>query len=398
MDKVGDQYVYFPFHDGVIGYNCPECGFQCCRGAGFGASRAELVQLRRLYPTLEYFANPRASSESDFVQLADFKPACFFLQDSGACDVQVTHGRALKPHVCKTFPANAFSVHGDVVVAGLNFLCPLRVTKEGSSDYRLGHAEALADMTATIDAVLTGPDRSHGTPIERVFFEHEEWCRDLPEPDWLRRLAIFDLTGRDYERGAHVVMPSEGAIEAQARALASFRDRIAGFLGVEPWMSQARPLPDLSVLLPTIRFDVRRAFGLLPTAETLALLGRFCAALEVYLRVVAATGYGLVELGTVHQLFQAYQIPLYLLARIDEVPLLDAFEDDTWAVAYGSEFDGQLEALLTFIYEENDERRMSLAEVFGHLGVEDPLLRLGIMKSITPTIVEKLRFRPPAEG
>ena len=81
LPALGKLEVYFPFADGALGYNCTECGYRCCKGAGFGASKRELVQLTARYPFVSLFVNPRREPEQPLVQLTNFAPSCFFLRD-----------------------------------------------------------------------------------------------------------------------------------------------------------------------------------------------------------------------------------------------------------------------------------------------------------------------------
>ena len=52
----------------------------------------EFVTLRRLYPTLPYLTyNLRGEATEHIVSLQNFTPRCYFLQDSGFCDIDGVH-------------------------------------------------------------------------------------------------------------------------------------------------------------------------------------------------------------------------------------------------------------------------------------------------------------------
>ncbi len=117
--------LYLAFPDGVFHYICAECDALCCRGGGFSASwRHEAGPLLERYPALNTLA---VSRRDDVVRFANAPSGCFFLRDDRRCEVEVSHGRALKPSVCRLFPFNAFTRLGPHVAVSPRFLCPLRL-------------------------------------------------------------------------------------------------------------------------------------------------------------------------------------------------------------------------------------------------------------------------------
>jgi hypothetical protein len=170
--------VYFPFVDGLLAYNCPKCGFRCCKGAGFAATPSEFVTLRRHYPALAYFTSVAQKTTEPLVQLINFGPQCFFLADDGRCDVHARHGRAAKPFVCKSFPINAFRLDGDVLVADVNFLCPIELASGAPGDERIHHEDLLRDIVEHADIVVAAATRPRSAGLSHARIDLEERLRE----------------------------------------------------------------------------------------------------------------------------------------------------------------------------------------------------------------------------
>ena len=121
-----EKSVYLPFPDGVFHYVCRECTMVCCyRSAEFdGSFGKEIQQLVQLYPAMEITAIRR---RGDVVTFATPSGRCYFLDEDNRCGVEVRHGKEMKPTGCRVFPFNNYSRLGETFVAGLNFLCPLRL-------------------------------------------------------------------------------------------------------------------------------------------------------------------------------------------------------------------------------------------------------------------------------
>jgi hypothetical protein len=144
------ESFYFPFPDGRIGYDCVACGFQCCKGHGFAATKTELEGLKSLRPEVEAFAFMgwgKLNAEPNR-EIPTFIPNCFFLQSDGQCEVEVTLGRPRKPWVCRLYPVNdiyrigshyVFNFH----VIGNGILCPFTV---GSTGRRIRYSDLEADL------------------------------------------------------------------------------------------------------------------------------------------------------------------------------------------------------------------------------------------------------------
>src|SRR4029079_2829320 len=85
--------VYFAFPSGRLSYDCVTCGAQCCRGHGYNLDVAhDLKRQMAASHTLRFFLDPCEAGAADNSHARTLKPACFFLTDQNACDIQAKHG------------------------------------------------------------------------------------------------------------------------------------------------------------------------------------------------------------------------------------------------------------------------------------------------------------------
>ena len=171
------QHTYFAFADQTFRYNCPSCGFSCCKGIGFGGTHQELTKLISLYPNFSYLIEPNPNLKKTGFDLTNVKPQCFFLGESGMCDIHVDHGRDIKPFVCKTFPANKYFYSNDIMAVDLNYICPLSITSDHPDDYILTYEEIMGDLNlAPEHAVERGAEpslhrrESRSTRVHQMLF------------------------------------------------------------------------------------------------------------------------------------------------------------------------------------------------------------------------------------
>jgi Fe-S-cluster containining protein len=152
--------VYLPFPDGIFHYVCRECTQNCCfRSAEFdGSLMNEIQQLVKLYPALEIMVIRRRGDTMAFTTPSG---RCYFLDQDNRCGIETRHGKELKPVACRVFPFNHYSRLGDAFVAGLNFLCPLRIQLPA----RPGEVEG---THATIEAHLRESPYLEGGYFESV--------------------------------------------------------------------------------------------------------------------------------------------------------------------------------------------------------------------------------------
>jgi len=384
----GRYRVYFPFADGLLAYNCPECGYRCCKGAGFAATPSELVTLKRHYPTLTYFTQVAQKASEPLVQLMNFSPQCFFLRGDGYCDVHVQHGREAKPFVCKTFPINAFRLAGDVLVADVNFLCPLKLWTGRSEDTRIYHADLLRDIVEHADVVIAAATRQKSPALTHERIEVEERLRELSP-----HLGLLDLCAA-YEAARSPGSVDGGVLAERRRGLASFRASVADFLRAPRLRDDSDEGIDrlVATLAPRLRIIVPLEYPWLGEADATALVGRLLVAIALYARLAASVNACPITLSTIHGLFAQLGYVIYFLAHLDRVPTIDALPDDKWTfpVAAGVRADAQ--RLLTFIYVENDDQQCTLGQIFDRLGIDDAQLRLQVLQSLPVEAMKIIAF------
>jgi Fe-S-cluster containining protein len=392
--------VYFPFVDGLFAYDCPSCGYRCCKGAGFAATPSELVTLRRHHPELAYFTQVAQKASEPLVQLVNFNPSCFFLGDDGLCEVHVRHGRAAKPFVCKTFPVNAFRLEGEVLVADMNFLCPLELASPGGAATAIQHEDLLRDIVEHADVVLAAATRQRAPGLSHARIDEEERLRDASAG-----LGVLDLCAL-YDGAAGVPEARHG--------IERFVDTLHTFLRVG---SPAAPLRDnddeetaaaeraadaaadadlerfVVALAPRLRLIAPLEYTWLAPAEATALTGRLCATLALYARLARRVNRSPLSLSTIHGLFARFGHVIYFLAQLGRVPGIEALPEDKWTfhLAAGARQDAQ--RLLRFIYVDNDDAGCTLGEIFERLGIEDPMQRLQVLQSLPEDAMKVIVFR-----
>jgi len=391
LPTTGPLAVYFPFADGALGYHCGECGYRCCRGAGFGATESELVQLSTHYPRLPMFVRPRREPENPLVGLVNFAPRCFFLKDDGHCRIEDEHGRTLKPYICRTFPANQLQRAGVFLIADLNFLCPLRPARPG--DARIRHADVLADLLQSIEVpsqLPSGPEDFLPEPL--LLFESH--LRDLPlDEDLLRRIALSDVMAPRWERAPSA--PSPAFVAAHRAYLVRLRAQMITLLGLENLVDPERAAhaAEMGVMLPRLRLQLlklrdpqKRTIG-----DVLPELGRRMVALGVYLELMASLG-AEITLGAIDLAFREGQLFLELLAMVDRVPLIEPIEGSDYRLTLFRTQESELRRLLQFVHDENPRRRLTLGQIFAELSITDPVVRAQICQSFTREALARLHF------
>jgi len=148
--SVNPADVYFTFGDGRLAYDCVSCNAKCCRGFGYfvtaGPELARQVESRRSLPL---FVAPRSADNPLQHTMVNCAPACFFLSDSGLCEVHAQHGHAAKPETCRLFPFNNLRRVGRfLVVAPHSYMCPLGVSPRGQTSECSDHQALLEAMSA----------------------------------------------------------------------------------------------------------------------------------------------------------------------------------------------------------------------------------------------------------
>ncbi len=396
MPTLGTTRIHFSFPDGAFGYDCVECGFRCCRGAGFGASQREFVALERLYPSLRYAVRPSVEFHQGMVHLADFRPGCFFLASDGNCDIHTKHGRDAKPVVCKTFPANMYQFAGHDMTVSLNFFCPLKLWEPGASGVRIHHADLMADLEVSLDAVspsqpIVGEATKHFRTWADGELDYEDWCRDAAwehcGDDVLAAASVFALTLEEFR---HPAVPTRPQIEGKREQLLCFARRVLRFLEADDDPAalalRSRELVALASRHRMILLQTRLRESV---HDVLEAFPRFMCVTYLYAALMAKTNTTPLSLLFLQDFATQSMGMLYLLARLDDAPLFDeaaAGKPDHDASEPSEDVEARdHRVFLDFVRTENATRRWSLDRILEHLGIEPRrklllLHRLGFTK------------------
>lgn len=389
--------IYLSFGDGDLGYNCAECGSACCRGKGFGATRDELVQIARRHPSLAYFAAPASDSSVDLVSLVNLPRRCFFLRNDGLCAIHADQGRDIKPIVCKTFPANHYFVSGEILIVDLNFMCPIRLWRRGSGDYRITHKDILSDISVHERSIVPNrtdfsqPPASVGRR-QREFtpsmIDFEELCRDFasrhPDLDALDLWAAQQLmVERLFDRKPLRALRDREIAGARER-LVTFCRLVVDFLGandfVEPSLQKLARRADLRALTSTIRLRLLKAMPHQKYETVIETAARVLCALGIYCELAEVTGGTPLDLQGTEALVSVYLGPMVLLSYLDQVPLLIPPDRRRSAVRNQGPDSrgGRLMAGTDFVFEllklfneNNSGRSRTLKEAFASAGIAD---------------------------
>ncbi|WP_434427095.1 YkgJ family cysteine cluster protein [Nannocystis pusilla] len=324
--------LYFPFADGAFGYHCRECGFRCCKGAGFFPTVAEHTFLSERHPSLALFTLNAARSAQDRL-MAVANHDCFFLADSGQCKIHTQHGRQRKPLFCRLFPAVRFTRVGARLVVDLHDLCPIRPFHAGSEDFVLRHAELCDDLHAELETVLAlaepAPTDEAGVPrLEPARLDYEAWLRDLVQAE--PQLGLFEYCAIDDWNAQHgwpAARPPSAELERGRQEARARLRAMAALLLCEDELDVDRIACErlLLALAPRVRLALAsRLPPALGSAELWRLAHRMVLALALYLEVVAATAGSAVTTSTVNHALKGSLLLLALLAQLDRVPTFGA--------------------------------------------------------------------------
>ncbi len=104
MEEQQSCKTYMAFIDGSLDYDCAACPNYCCQGFGFGGKDdgpfGSLIDNNpELLPWIQ-------SRDKGFIGIGTPTSGCFFLESSGLCRIELTHGRSAKPDICLLFPFN----------------------------------------------------------------------------------------------------------------------------------------------------------------------------------------------------------------------------------------------------------------------------------------------------
>ena len=270
---------FFTFPDRALKYDCPSCGSHCCKGAGLALeASAEVVAFARLEPRLASLLHPM---NKRFAQVIDMTDGCWFLQDDGRCDVELTHGYDAKPHTCRLFPFNRIFPVGGVRLVDFNSkICPL----QDASDARDG--QSWADLAKQIEAEPLSGRGSAQQPaggVQLGWLAHEAQVRDAIDEH------LHDADSADFSSFQEVAAdallhgepaPRRGDERVLARA-AELRQLLASWrahhgVSGDPGLAEAarRAARQVALLTCSWRFLTVLSSGASPYASEILLLPR----------------------------------------------------------------------------------------------------------------------------
>jgi Fe-S-cluster containining protein len=232
------ERIYIPFLDGILDYNCRECGYFCCQSGDIIATPKEKNILLREFPALGFFYREEKNNKTTFKKF----PRCWFLRTDGSCLIHRKFGYAAKPFICRLHPFYVARCAGEYAV--IPFGCrTLKVTKRGQRS----HVVHSAIIKNAREAAACGHIRGE-----------MDWT---PERLALERNILKESEGflkcSDYaEFGAFQLSRSTGS-----RNIGEVRRRLAGslglwkrFLGIEDLSIESGSLTyELTALTPLLR-------------------------------------------------------------------------------------------------------------------------------------------------
>jgi hypothetical protein len=292
--------TYFAFADGAIGYDCVRCGARCCQGLGFALYGHELVPLLTRAPGLAPFLQLQPTRVAAF-NLTD---GCWCLADDGRCTLEVAHGRAAKPGVCRLFPLRLMRFGATLAVDLQLCACPLEAA----------------------DGLAAGPGRT--------VLRHRDVEADLADPE----LAAFVIDARVAPGAPDDLAAREAALRDQAAAhagdgvlaiigdadprLAALRDgwrRFFAFDADEAAALDARVARPLALALPSLRLAALTANGAAPYPRVVGGLPSRLAALATLAALSLRAGRA-ASLRGLGELWRGTPLVREALARWDAPP------------------------------------------------------------------------------
>ncbi|MSP63684.1 MAG: YkgJ family cysteine cluster protein [Myxococcales bacterium] len=300
--------TWFTFPDGALSYDCATCRQRCCRGKGFSFSADELVPLLRRAPSL---APHLQLGGGGTFRAVDLTERCWFLEESGLCELETKHGRDAKPSTCRLFPFNRVFRVGDVRVVDVNsLLCPVAAAAPGQGASHAALREEIASLEGS--AVLDVP----------------AWQPAELPADWLakeQQIAAATV--------AHAADPSALAAAAGDPGTDALHAAWARTYGIAP--DDLRPLeaavaPRVALLYPSLRWNALFHKGAPAWPHSVARLPRRLRALT-FLAALAARSLGAApSLRGITELLRAQASVLAVLERFDApVKLAEArFDSD----------------------------------------------------------------------
>lgn len=104
--------IFVPFIDGILNYDCRECGYSCCKYGAITLKEKEKKILLKEHAYLRYFFSQRTNKLYTLTKYPD----CWFLENSGLCHIQKKYGYGHKPLICRVHPFYIARCRGEYIV------------------------------------------------------------------------------------------------------------------------------------------------------------------------------------------------------------------------------------------------------------------------------------------
>lgn len=108
--------IFIPFMEGILNYDCRECGYACCERGYLVMNTREKKMLLKNYPSLRYFF---VRETEKTYQLTKYMK-CWFIENSGLCSIQKKYGYSSKPLICRLHPFYLYRCNDEYVAISEN--------------------------------------------------------------------------------------------------------------------------------------------------------------------------------------------------------------------------------------------------------------------------------------
>lgn len=150
MQARSKKKISIPFIDGLLNYDCRECGYSCCQMGNLIMNAKEKRLLLQKYPYLRYFFINQTKKTYEVKKY----PRCWFLESNGLCYIQKKYGYSSKPLVCRLHPFYVIRCNDEYIVA-LEGRCPTLHVGRASKDTT--HKQILRNVQEAVDnGVISG--------------------------------------------------------------------------------------------------------------------------------------------------------------------------------------------------------------------------------------------------
>lgn len=153
--------IFVPFIDGILKYDCRECGYGCCQSGFIVMNAKEKRILLQDHPSLRYFYVRKTKK----TYVLRKYPRCWFLENSGLCYVQKKYGYSSKPFICRLHPFYIVRCESEYVVVPRT--CSTLHAGRGNKNKDTSHKHILKNAQEAVNLnVLSGEINWSGKRLE----------------------------------------------------------------------------------------------------------------------------------------------------------------------------------------------------------------------------------------